>query len=319
MRRTRHPLIETLTSLRGNGRACVYTEPMWGLSMALVLPYASVYMLALGLNDKQIGLLATISMLSQMVSGLLSGAITDKLGRRLTTAVSDLIAFVIPGLVWAFAQNFWWFLVAAAVNGVWQVSQNSWDCLLVEDIPRSTITRVYSLVKVAADLSALFAPIAALVGLAVVAGHLGRLRGRTGQSLPRWVPVLLQVVTILQAATVYTQAFVVPYLAGAAPHLLDDEAIGLFAVSMMVIWSTFSLTFVVVAVVGATRRVVPVVGAVAIALGALSMPMFGPAGALVIGAGLAYWALTRAGRATDGSTADAAAGRQVGAELVTPA
>lgn len=163
MRRTRHPLIETLTSLRGNGRACVYTEPMWGLSMALVLPYASVYMLALGLNDKQIGLLATISMLSQMVSGLLSGAITDKLGRRLTTAVSDLIAFVIPGLVWAFAQNFWWFLVAAAVNGVWQVSQNSWDCLLVEDIPRSTITRVYSLVKVAADLSALFAPIAALL------------------------------------------------------------------------------------------------------------------------------------------------------------
>ncbi|WP_226965920.1 MFS transporter [Tessaracoccus defluvii] len=163
MARVRNPLLSTLLTLRGNGRACVYTEPMWGLSMALVLPYASVFMLALGLQDHQIGLLATISMLSQMVAGLLSGAITDKFGRRLTTAVSDFIAFVIPCLVWAFAQNFWWFLVAAVINGAWQVSQNSWDCLLVEDVDRKTIPKVYSLIKVAADLSALFAPIAALM------------------------------------------------------------------------------------------------------------------------------------------------------------
>ena len=42
---------------------------MWGLSMQLVLPYASVYMLALGLKDAQIGFLATVSMLSQMLFG----------------------------------------------------------------------------------------------------------------------------------------------------------------------------------------------------------------------------------------------------------
>lgn len=163
MSRARNPLIHTLVTLRGNGRACVYTEPMWGLSMALVLPYASVYMLALGLGDQQIGLLASISMLAQMVCGLVSGAITDKFGRRLTTAVSDFVAFVIPCLIWAFAQNFWWFLVAAVINGAWQVSQNSWDCLLVEDVDRATIPKVYALIKIAADLSAIFAPIAALM------------------------------------------------------------------------------------------------------------------------------------------------------------
>ncbi len=163
MSRARNPLIHTLVTLRGNGRACVYTEPMWGLSMALVLPYASVYMLALGLGDQQIGLLASISMLAQMVCGLVSGAITDKFGRRLTTAVSDFVAFVIPCLIWAFAQNFWWFLAAAVINGAWQVSQNSWDCLLVEDVDRAAIPKVYALIKIAADLSAIFAPIAALM------------------------------------------------------------------------------------------------------------------------------------------------------------
>ncbi len=156
-------MIVTLLGLRGNGRASVYTEPLWGLSMMLVLPYASVFMLALGVHDAQIGLLATISMLSQVVFGLLSGVITDKLGRRMTTAVFDIIAWVIPCLIWAFAQNFWWFLAASVVNGAWQVTQNSWDCLLVEDVNRAEIPKVYSLVKVAAEFSALFAPIAALL------------------------------------------------------------------------------------------------------------------------------------------------------------
>jgi MFS family permease len=152
-----------MLDLRGNGRACVYTEPMWGLSMMLVLPYASVFMLALGVKDQQIGLLATISMLSQVVFGLLSGVLTDKLGRRLTTAVFDVVAWAIPCLIWAFAQNFWWFLAASVINGAWQVTQNSWDCLLVEDVDRSEITKLYSLVKVAGEFSALFAPIAALL------------------------------------------------------------------------------------------------------------------------------------------------------------
>ncbi len=152
-----------LLSLRGNGRACVYTEPMWGLSVALVLPYTAVYMLALGLNDQQIGLLATVSILTQVAFGLLSGAITDKLGRRLTTAVIDIVAWLIPCLMWAVARDFWMFLLASLVNGAIAVAQNSWDCLLIEDVERPLVPKVYALVRVAGDFSALFAPIAAVL------------------------------------------------------------------------------------------------------------------------------------------------------------
>ena len=120
-------------------------------------------MLALGLHDVQIGLLATIAMLSQVAFGLAGGIITDRFGRRATTAWFDVIAWVIPCVVWAFAENFWFFLVASLVNGALQVTQNSWDCLMVEDAERGKITRIYSLVKVAADCSALFAPLAALL------------------------------------------------------------------------------------------------------------------------------------------------------------
>ncbi len=163
MRTPRNPLLASLVGLTGNARAAIWTEPMWGLSMALVLPYASVFMLALGVRDEQIGLVATVATVSQVGFGLLGGVITDKLGRRATTAVFDIVAWSIPCLIWAFAQNFWWFLAGAVVNGAWQVTQNSWDCLLVEDAERAEIPRLYSLVKVAGDCSAIFAPIAALL------------------------------------------------------------------------------------------------------------------------------------------------------------
>ncbi|WP_425954407.1 MFS transporter [Xylanimonas sp. McL0601] len=163
MRSTGDSLWGTLHQLKGNPRACVWTEPLWGLSMALVLPYLSVFMLGVGLRDEQIGLLATVGMVSQVFFGLAGGIITDRLGRRATTAWFDVVAWVIPCIIWAFAQNFWFFLAASLVNGAWQVTQNSWDALMVEDAERGKITRIYSLVKVAADCSALFAPIAAIL------------------------------------------------------------------------------------------------------------------------------------------------------------
>jgi MFS family permease len=159
----KNPLIKTLVDLRGNPRACVYTEPLWGLSMNLCLPYASVYMIALGLKDVQIGFIASVYMFTQVIFAFLGGPITDKLGRRKTTVVFDFIAWSIPCLIWMGAQNFWFFLIAALFNGTMKVTTNSWDCLLVEDAEKSQITRIYSLVVSCGHLSALFAPISSLL------------------------------------------------------------------------------------------------------------------------------------------------------------
>jgi MFS family permease len=136
---------------------------MWGLSMNLCMPYASVYMLAIGLSDAEVGFIATLYMLSQVVFAFLSGPITDKLGRRLTTAVFDFLAWSVPCLIWLRAEGFWFFFVAALFNGAMKVTTNSWDCLLVEDAEKDQITRIYSLVIVSGQLSALFAPIASIL------------------------------------------------------------------------------------------------------------------------------------------------------------
>jgi MFS family permease len=156
-------LLRTLIELRGNPRACVYTEPMWGLSMNLCLPYATVYMLAFGMNDIQVGIVTSIYMFSQMICAFLSGAIVDKLGRRKSTVIFDFLAWSLPCLIWAFSQGFWFFVVAALLNGTMKITTVSWDCLLVEDAPKDKITHIYSWVMIAGNLSALFAPISSIL------------------------------------------------------------------------------------------------------------------------------------------------------------
>ena len=159
----KHPLLRILFELRGNPRACVYTEPMWGLSMNLCLPYATVYMLSFGMSDIQVGIVTSIYMFSQMIFAFLSGAIIDKMGRRWSTAIFDFLAWSLPCLVWAFSQGFWFFVVAALLNGMMKITTVSWDCLLVEDAPKDKITHIYSWVIISGNLSALFAPISSIL------------------------------------------------------------------------------------------------------------------------------------------------------------
>jgi len=156
-------LFHTLMELRGNPRACLFTEPMWGLSMNLCLPYMSVYMLAFGLNDVQVGIVSSVYMFSQMIFSFLAGAIVDKIGRRKSTLIFDFLAWSVPCLIWAGSQGFWFFVIAALFNGLMKITTISWDCLLVEDAPKDKITQIYSWVMIAGNMSALFAPIASIL------------------------------------------------------------------------------------------------------------------------------------------------------------
>ena len=158
----RHPLVQTLLGLKGNPRACVYTEPLWGIPYNLFMPYASLYMLALGVTTGGIGLVASAGMAAQILFSLLSGALTDKFGRRWTTFLVDLVSWTIPCLIWAFAQDIRWFIAAALLNAINRIAANSWGCLLVEDSDRTQIVHIYTWVYVAGIVAAFFAPLSGL-------------------------------------------------------------------------------------------------------------------------------------------------------------
>lgn len=161
--RIKHPLLATLTSLHGNERICVLTEPLWAIPFALYTPFFSVYLHALGISDRRIGILLSLAMFCQVFAVLFGGILTDKFGRRMTTFVVDLFAWSMPALLWMLAQNFWWFVAAAIFNSLWQVTNVSWNCLMVEDCDKSKLVHIYTWCTIAGLLSVFFAPLASLL------------------------------------------------------------------------------------------------------------------------------------------------------------
>ncbi len=69
-----------------------------------------------GLSTAEIGYVTSISLVTQMISSVLSGPLADKLGRRLCTFIVDTIAWTIPAILWVFAQNYAWFIIAALIT-----------------------------------------------------------------------------------------------------------------------------------------------------------------------------------------------------------
>jgi Na+/melibiose symporter-like transporter len=118
---------------------------------------------ALGLSDRQIGLIVSVSWGFQVLLASLSGVITDKLGRRLTTLIFDIISWSIPTIISALAQNFWYFLIAGIINSVWRITHNSWSCLLVEDAEHDQLVDIFTWIYIANILVGFVAPLAGLL------------------------------------------------------------------------------------------------------------------------------------------------------------
>ena len=156
-------MCHTLFSLRGNARACLYPEPMWGIPYSLYMPFATLFMYQLGVKDREIGLILSVGMVFQVLAALFGGIASDKLGRKRTTLVFDIASWSFPCLIWAFSQNFWWFLAAQIVNSMWQITNNSWNCLLVEDTDPKQLVHIYSWCTISGLISAFLAPISSVM------------------------------------------------------------------------------------------------------------------------------------------------------------
>jgi len=155
-------MFKTLLSLRGNPRVCIYTEPLFTIPFSLFIPYASLYMLALGVTKIQLGHIITIGMVSQVIFSLLGGVITDKLGRKKTTFIFDMMSWGIPTFIWAISSSYIYFAVAAAINGVLRITANSWTCLLVEDAEENKLVSIFSWIQISGLAAAFFSPLTGL-------------------------------------------------------------------------------------------------------------------------------------------------------------
>lgn len=158
-----HVLAQTFQELKGNPKWSICTEPLWFIPYSLFMPFQTLYMRKLGLSSVEIGTTVTVGFILQMFCALIGGVVTDKMGRRKATVIFDTLGWTAPCLIWAFSQNFWWFLAAAAVNAAFQITNTSWNCLFIEDCPPKHITNAFTLIQMCGMLSVFFSPLAVIL------------------------------------------------------------------------------------------------------------------------------------------------------------
>ncbi|WP_090980140.1 MFS transporter [Paenibacillus sp. CF384] len=149
--------------IQGNARNCLLYEPLFLIPFNMYMTYASIYMLELGVSETQIGLITSIGMAMQIFTSLISGHLTDKMGRRRALLVYDLISWSVATLIWAVSQNFWFFLIAAVVNSFQRVPTTAWYCLLVEDTDPKDRSIVFTILMFIGVIGGLFAPLGGLL------------------------------------------------------------------------------------------------------------------------------------------------------------
>ncbi|MDD9269106.1 MFS transporter [Paenibacillus sp. GCM10023248] len=149
--------------IQGNARGCLIYEPMFIVPYSMLTMYATVYMFQLGVNERQIGWITSIGLVMQIFTSILSGYLTDRMGRRRALLYYDLVSWSAAALIWAVSQNFWYFLAAAVLNSFLRVPNTAWYCLLVEDTHESDRSQVFRILQLIGVIGGLFAPLGGLL------------------------------------------------------------------------------------------------------------------------------------------------------------
>lgn len=156
-------IIGSLRTLRGNTRVSVICEPLWGIPWVLYTFYLSLYMKEQGITDTQIGYLISIGFVANIIFSMIGGLITDRLGRRKTSLIFDLIAWPGSILIYLFSGSFWMFALAQVINGMSRITAVSWNLMVVEDAKVPEQVAAYNLLNAINISVGIFTPLAGIL------------------------------------------------------------------------------------------------------------------------------------------------------------
>ncbi|WP_345702002.1 MFS transporter [Kitasatospora terrestris] len=135
-------------------------EPLWAVPGTVTLYYATLFQKEAGLTTWQIGAIASASLWLGFLAQLAAGAVTDRLGRRRTTLLFDLLSWSLPMFLWAFADGFWTFLSAGLCSALGRVVNLSFFLLVTEDADEHQRPRIFAAIKLVVMAAGLLTPLA---------------------------------------------------------------------------------------------------------------------------------------------------------------
>lgn len=151
--------MKLLPDLPSSSRYTVLAQPFWAICGGILMFYAPLYMKTMGLSEVRIGMINSAFLFFSFIFQFLSSTIVNRFGRKRTLFAADIISWSIPMVIWAIAQNYWFFLAAAIVNSVMRIASVAFNCLLSEDTPEDKRAKVFGLITVINTVPGLMMPV----------------------------------------------------------------------------------------------------------------------------------------------------------------
>jgi MFS family permease len=152
-----------LAGLPKNARNAILVEPLWAVFGVVILYYAPLYMTSIGLTSVQVGWIGSIMLAFSFVFQTLAAPITNRMGRKRTTLIWDLISWTVPMLIWTFSQSFLAFAIAAILNSSVRIVSVSWSLLVIEDVAPKDRSRVFAILNLIGAACGLMTPVVGLL------------------------------------------------------------------------------------------------------------------------------------------------------------
>lgn len=140
---------------RRNAFACLAFLPLWSLSYSLSFMYLSLYFKASGVTDAQLGFLVTAGSGAAILFSALAAPLVDRMGRRRSTLVFDLVGTALPFLLYALGGGFGFALAGTLLSNAARVMNVGYYLLMTEDSPneeRAAAFNVFNIIYLAAGL-----------------------------------------------------------------------------------------------------------------------------------------------------------------------
>jgi MFS family permease len=149
--------------LERNASVCMKALPFWMLPYTFYMYYLSLFLMEKGLTSSQITLLMTVSNIASLVSSFIASPIVDRLGRKNTVLVFDLISSAVPAAILLVSQSFVPALIAMALNGLNRVMSTAYYLVLIEDTSDRNSLDSMNMFNIITVLSGVATPVAGII------------------------------------------------------------------------------------------------------------------------------------------------------------
>ena len=104
--------------LEKNASACMKALPFWMLPYTFYMYYLGLFLMEKGLSSTQITLLMTVSNATSLAFSFVASPIVDKMGRKKSLLVFDLLSSSLPAAILLISPRFIPAMIAMGMTGL---------------------------------------------------------------------------------------------------------------------------------------------------------------------------------------------------------